>query len=91
MDQRDLYDTASRAMLALLKKFSWLILPIDVIFDLFDKIIVPILTSRCEVCGHGMTEMASKLQLKFYNLVLRLILYRQSTSTLMVMEKLIPK
>ena len=47
--QRDLYDRATMAMFALLIKCSRLILPIDVIFDLFDRTIVPMLTYGCEV------------------------------------------
>ena len=60
---------------------SRLVLSVDVIFDLFDRTIVPIVTNGCEVWGHEMTEMASKLQLQFYKLVLML---RQSTHTLTV-------
>ena len=56
-------------------------MPIDVIFDLFNRTIAPIMNYGCDVWGHGMTEMASKVQSKFYKLVLRL---RQSTPTLMV-------
>ena len=60
----DLCDGASRAMFALLNKraVSSLMLLVDEIFDLFDKTIVPSSTYGCQVCGHGITEMTSKLQ-----------------------------
>ena len=80
--QKDLYSRASRAMFALLKKCNRLSLPLDIIFDLFDKTIVPVLTYGCEVWGTAITDASSKLQLKFYKLVLRL---RQSTPTCMVL------
>ena len=41
---KDLYGRTFRAMCALLKKCNTLNLPIDLIFDLFDKTIVPVLT-----------------------------------------------
>ena len=78
---KDLYERASRAMFALLKKCNTLNLPIDLIFDLFDKTIVPILTYGCEVWGFEQLEILQKLQLKFYKIVLRL---RNSTPSLML-------
>ena len=67
-------------MFAFLKKYNRLMLPTDVIFGIFDRTAVPILTYGCKVWGHEMTKMASKLQLKFYKIVLRL---RQSTPTVL--------
>ena len=78
---KDLYDRASRAMLALLKKCKTLNLPIDVILDLFEKTILPILTYGCELWGFEQFEALNKHQRKFYKLVLKL---RTSTPTLMV-------
>ena len=78
---RDLYERASRAMFALLKKCNTLNLPIDLILDLFDKTIVPILTYGCEVWGFEKLDILQKLQQKFYKILLRL---RTSTPSLMV-------
>ena len=60
--QHDLYNRASRAMFILLKKCNRLGLPFDIMFDLFDKTVVPILTYGCEVWGHAMTGLALILQ-----------------------------
>ena len=79
--QKDLLDRASRAMFALLKKCKSKNFPIDVILDLFDKIVVPIATYGCEMWGFGNNDILQKLQLKFYKIVLRL---RQSTPSNMV-------
>ena len=79
--QKDLYDRASRAMFTLLRQCNRLNLPLDVSLDLFDSLIAPILTYGCEVWGHENSDMAKKLQLKFYKLLLRL---RQSTPSCMV-------
>ena len=69
---RDLYERASRAMFALLKKCNTLNLPIDLILDLFDKTIVPILTYGCEVWGFEQLDILHRLQQKFFKIVLRL-------------------
>ena len=44
---KDLFDRANRTMFALLKKCKTLNLPIDIILDMFDKTIEPILTYGC--------------------------------------------
>ena len=78
---KDLYDRASRAMFALLKKCNSQNLPIDIILDLFEKTIVPILTYGCEVWGFEQLDILQKLQLKFYKIVLKM---RTSTPSLIV-------
>ena len=78
---KDLYDRASRAMFALLRKCTLLNLPIDVTLDLFDKTIVPILTYGSEVWGFEKFDILQKLQVKFYKIVLKL---RVSTPNMMV-------
>ena len=78
---KDLSDRASRAMFALLKKCKILNLPLDIILDLFDKTIIPILTYGSEVWGVENFDILQKVQLKFYKLVLKL---RVSTPNLMV-------
>ena len=57
---KDLYERASRAMFALLKKCNVNNLSIDIILDLFDKTIVPILTYGCEVWGFEKIEFFTK-------------------------------
>ena len=70
--QKDLYDRASRAMFALLKRCRKLCLPLDIQLDLFDKIVLPILSYGCEVWCPGNCDLALKLQLRFYKIVLKL-------------------
>ena len=79
--QKDLFQRASRAMFALLKRCNTLMLPIDVKIELFDKTILPILTYGSEVWAFDMSDLARKLQLKFLKLILGL---RQSTPTMIV-------
>ena len=79
--QRDLCERASRAMFMLLKKAKRLKLPVDLTIDLFDKTVLPVLTYGCEVWGFDISDMVTKLQLKFYKLILKL---KNSTPSLMV-------
>ena len=70
--QKCLYDKASRAMFGLLKKCRKLMLPLDIQVELFDKLIVPILFHGCEVWCPIKTNLASKLQLRFYKIIVKL-------------------
>ena len=79
--QKDLLDRATRAMYALLRKCNVLMLPIDLIIDLFDKTVLPVMTYGCEIWGFDINEALLRLQLKFYKQVLKL---RQSTPSLMI-------
>jgi hypothetical protein len=74
--QKDLAQRASRAMFSLLRRCHRLCLPLDVVIELFDKTILPILTYACEVWGYNICDFAKKLQLKFYKIVFKT---RQST------------
>ena len=47
-------------------------LPLDIQVELFDRLIVPILLYGCEVWCPMMTNLASKLQLRFYKIILKL-------------------
>ena len=77
-----MYDRALRAMYLLMKKATNLSLPIDVVIDLFDNTVLPVLTYGCEVWEFHSLDLIGKLQLKFYNNVLKL---KASTPTLMVL------
>lgn len=79
--QKDLYDRASRAMFSLLQKASKLMLPIDIVLDLFDKTVIPVLLYGCEIWGYNTLELVNKLQIKFYKFLLKL---RDSTPSVMV-------
>jgi hypothetical protein len=79
--QHDLYNRASRAMFGLLKKCNRLSLPLELSIDLFDNIVLPVMSYGCEVWGLAIKDYAQKLQVKFYKILLQL---RQSTPTCMV-------
>ena len=79
--QKDVYERASRAMFLLTKKCVTLHLPVDVMIDLFDKTVIPVLTYGCEIWGHECIGIIEKLQLKYYKNILRL---RNSTPSAMV-------
>ena len=70
--QKCLYDQASRSMFALLKKCRRLMLPLDIQIELFNRIVVPVLLYACEVWSPAMTDLASKLQLRFLKISLKL-------------------
>ena len=71
--------------LVFLKKCRKLMLPLDIQTELFDRLIVPILLYGCEVWCPMMTNPASKLQLRFYKINLKL---SKSTPSCMVYGEL---
>ena len=79
--QKDLNDRALRAMFLLMKKTRKLSLPIDLVIDLFDNTVLPVLTYGCEVWGFHCLDLIDRLQLRFYKSILKL---RASTPTFMV-------
>ena len=56
-------------MFGLRKKCRNLMLPLDIQTELFDRLVVPILLYGCEVWCPMMTNLASKLQLRFYKII----------------------
>ena len=54
---------------------------LDIQIELFDRLILPILLYGCEVWCPMMTKLASKLQLRFYKIILKL---SKSTPSCMV-------
>ena len=57
---------------SLLKKCRKLMFPLDIQTELFDRLIVPILFYGCEVWCPMMTNLLSKLQLRFYKIIFKL-------------------
>ena len=72
MAQKDLYARATRAMFMLLKTSYRLMLPLDVIIDLFDKTVLPVMTYGSEVWGISVMEHTQRLQRKFYKIIFHL-------------------
>ena len=58
-------DQATKAMFALLSKGRRLKLPIDIMLDLFDKMVVPVLLYGCEVRGYENNIVVDMVFLKF--------------------------
>ena len=56
-------------------------LPIDVVMDLFDKMVVPVLLYGCEIWGYENLSLLEKLQLKAIKFMLHL---HKSTNNAMV-------
>ena len=75
------YDKASRAMFGLLQTARRQHLPIDVILDLFDKMVLPIIMYGCEIWGYENLALLEKLNLKAIKFILHL---NKSTKTAMV-------
>ena len=69
---KDVYDRASRAMFALFKKCKAKHPSHDLIADVFEKTITPILTYGCEIWGFENNDTVLKLQMRFYKLLLHL-------------------
>ena len=60
---------AQKAMYSLIKKSPQILLPIDIIFQLFEHTVVPILLYGCEVWGYENCDIVKKLHLEFCRMV----------------------
>ena len=69
----------------MIKHLGKLMLPLEIQIELFDRLIVPILLYGCEVWCPMITNLASKLQLRFYKIILKL---SKSTPSCMVCGEL---
>ncbi len=83
--QKDLNDRASRAMFALLKKCNSLSLPPDIMVDLFDKMLLPIITYGSDIWGFEIKEFIHRFQTKYYKRVFNL---NKSTPTFLILGEL---
>ncbi len=79
--QKHACEQATRAMYSVIRKGRCLHLPIDVMFNLFDTLITPILLYSCEVWGPNIVELIERVHLKFCKHILRL---KTSTPSYMV-------
>ena len=77
----DLGSMAERAMYSLYKKSRSLQLPVDIQFNLFDRVVVPIMLYSCEVWGFSNSSTLENLHRKFCKMVLKL---RSSTPNVMI-------
>jgi hypothetical protein len=68
--QKNLREQGCKAMFALLSRCNTLNLPIDLQLDLFDKMVVPILTYGGEIWGFSNNSALESVNIKFYKYVL---------------------
>ena len=62
-----LSEQATKAMFSLLKKWRQFDIPVDLMLELFDKSVVPILLYGCEVWGFENIDIIERIHLKFCN------------------------
>ena len=63
--KKNIADQANIAVFSLLRKIRILNLPLEMQFDLFNKVIKPILLYGCEILGFGNIDTIERVQLKF--------------------------
>ena len=68
----DLKEKGNRAMRSVVKKARRDKLPIDLQFDLFDKMVMPVILYGCEIWGYKNLGTLENLHLKFCKLVMNL-------------------
>ena len=83
--QKNLFDQANKAMFSLIAKSRRLCLPIDIQLNLFDSLVLPILTYGCEIWGTDNCSLAEKLHLRFCKIILNC---KSSTASCMVLGEL---
>ena len=80
-----LYEKAIKAMYEVIKKGRKHNLSISCQFDLFDKLVKPILVYGCEIWGLGNNDILEKVHLKFCKIILHL---KATTQNCMICEEL---
>ena len=76
-----LCEQAQKAMYGVIRKIRQFNLPISCQFDLFDKVLLPVLIYGCEVWGYENLQVVERIHLKFLNHILQL---KSSTPSFMV-------
>ena len=76
-----LNEQGNRAIFSLIKKARKYSLPVDLQFDLFDKMVMPVILYGCEIWGFKNLGTLERLHLKFCKLVLKL---KSSTPNVMI-------
>ena len=68
---------AEKAVNSLIKKSRSLLLPLDMQFELFEKLVKPILLYGSEVWGFGTSDVLDRTVLKFSNFILNITPFTQ--------------
>ena len=79
--KKHLYEQAQKAMYGIIRKIREFKLPIECQFDLFDKVVVPVLLYGSEVWGYERLEIIERLHLKYLKYIFNL---KSSTPSYMV-------
>ena len=78
---KDLKVQGNRALFSIIKTARKENLPIDIQFELFDRMVIPVILYGCEIWGYNKMAILEQLHLKFCKMVLKL---KQSTPDVMV-------
>ena len=62
----DLEEKGNRALFSLIKKARRENLPLDIQFELFDRMVMPVILYGCEIWGYINLDKLDKLHLKFF-------------------------
>jgi hypothetical protein len=79
------YDKAQNAMFSLLRLARNQELPLNIVLNLFQALVVPVLLYGCEIWGYGNIKILEKLQLKFLKHLFKL---KRTTMTEMILGEL---
>lgn len=63
--KKHLVEQAQKSMYSIIRKIRLFNLPIEQQFNLFDKVVVPILLYGCEIWGYENIDIIEKIHLKF--------------------------
>lgn len=74
-------EQAQKAMYSIIRKIRLFNLPMEQQFDLFDKVVVPVLLYACEIWGYENIDIIEKIHLKFLKYILCM---KSSTPSYMV-------
>ena len=83
--KKHLTEQASKAMISLLRKWKQFDIPVDLMLDLFDKSVTPILLYGCEVWGYENVDMIERIHLRFCKILLGV---KKSTANYLVYGEL---
>ena len=78
---KDLKEKGDRAIFSLIKKARKEKLPLDIQFELFDRMVIPVILYGSEIWGYNKLDMLERLHLKFCKMLMRV---KQSTPDVMV-------
>ena len=78
--KKNLFDKANRAMFSVISHCRKLDLPFDTCLELFDHMVLPILTYSAEIWGYEDLSLAEKLHLRFLKIMLKLSKYTSSVA-----------